>query len=454
MFSDEPKKVDLCCQMCHDFRYNGSTNGSKGSTDRAMAKKINRHQAKGTGSIYEDGEGYRARIEIEPGLNKKGELVRRFKKVKTKTHDEAVKALARLQQQQRTHGVAPASGLNLAGYVDDWLETRTKPFRAPKTYQQYKWLLTTHVVPTLGKKRIDAVTRQDVQRLISNLAKQPVQDRTKPEKEAVDYPGKPGPKPKPKVKEAKPEKSPVLLSTRTLSLTKTVLHALFECAIRDGLANQNPATYIDLPRASTKPPQFLTTEQVVALNEKLEDSHVKELAHFMLATGARLGEATGIRWQDVDLEKRFVTIAGQLQRSEKKLQYRPTTKTNQDRTLVIPEWLATELKTMKAKQMVNDHKDPEGIAFLNPYGRRFDPKYVYNELAAVCVLAEIPAVSPHKLRHTFATAALMETNDMHGVQKMLGHQQIALTTNLYGHATAERTRLISDAVGKAFNPKR
>src|ERR1019366_10455293 len=97
-------------------------------------------------------------------------------------------------------------------------------------------------------------------------------------------------------------------------------------------------------------------------------------------------------------------------------------------------------------------RGPDGIVLLNPWGRRIYQKFVCTELAAACVKAEIPVVSPHKLRHTASTLAPMETGDLHGVQKMLGHQQVDLTSNLYGHATAERLRPITDALGKLVNP--
>ena len=415
-----------------------------------MAQKSSGRRDNNTGGIYQDGDKWRARLLI--GYDSAtGKPV--YKKVRTATHEEAVEALAKLQHTHRTHTLAAPSGLNLEKYTDEWLEDRIKPSRAPNTYRQYKWVLTQHVIPTLGKKHVDAVTRRDIQNLVSALTKQPVKERTKPEKEAVaDYPGKPGPKPKPKNEKTKKTKPAQLLGRRTISLAVTVLHAVYQNAIRDGLAHKNPATLIDLPTASRKALQSLSSEQVGLLNKKLEDSSIKELIRFMLATGARIGEATGIRWQDIDIERRFVTIAGQLQRVEKKLVYRPTTKTNQDRMLTMSQWLADELKDMKAKQLVHSHKDPEGIAFLNPFGRRFDPKYVYNELAEICKKAEIPIISPHKLRHTAATLALMESGDLHGVQKMLGHQQVALTANLYGHATAERLRGTMDALGKIVRP--
>ncbi|HLK13978.1 MAG TPA: tyrosine-type recombinase/integrase [Fimbriimonadaceae bacterium] len=398
------------------------------------------------GAIYQDGEAWRARILIgyDPATGKPV-----YKKMRAQSHDDAVKALKTLQATHRTHTLAAPSGLTLAQYTEEWLETRIKPSRAPKTYQQYKWVLTQHVTPTLGKKHVDAVTRRDIQNLVAALAKQPVKDRTKPKKKTEK-------KAEAEAAEAppieQPKKPEILLGRRTIALAVTVLHSVFENAIRDGKAHQNPATYINLPTSLKKPAQSLSTVQVIELNKNLEGSPVRDLVRFMLATGARLGEATGVRWEDIDIERRFVRITGQLQRIEKKLVYRPTTKTNQDRTLTISPWLAEQLSTMKARQLIDEHKDPDGIAFLNPWGRRFDPKFVYTELAAACIKAEIPPVSPHKLRHTAATLALMETGDLSGVQKMLGHQQVALTSNLYGHATAERLRPITDALGKLVNP--
>jgi integrase len=413
-----------------------------------MAKKAHGRRDNRTGSIYKDGDGYRVQILLryDPAT---GDPV--YIKARAKTHDDAVDKLTELQHRSRLQPIATPSQLTVETYVEQWLETRILPARAPKTYSQYCWILRQHVVPTLGKKRIDHVTRQDVQSLVSALAGQEVKSRAKPKEEAKKD-GEPATEaPQPKTKED--EKPRPNLSHRTVALAVTVLHALYETAIRDGLATTNPATYVTLPHGSQRPPQFLTPPQVVALNGKLDGSPVKDLVRFMLATGARLGEATGMRWQDFDLKGGFARICGQLQRINGDLVYRPTTKTNQDRTLTLSPWLVAILKSIKAKQLLDGKADPEGIAFLNAWGRRWDQKLVNTELAKACAAAGIPVVSAHKLRHTAATLALMETGDMHGVQKMLGHQQVALTTNLYGHATAERLRPITDALGKIVRPE-
>lgn len=170
----------------------------------------------------------------------------------------------------------------------------------------------------------------------------------------------------------------------------------------------------------------------------------------MLSTGTRLGEARGIRWEDLDLDTKnpetgepepLVRIRGQLQRIGGKLTYRATTKTHQDRVLPLPATMGRELRAIAAQQMVDGIADPDGIVFLNPEGRRLDEKYVSDRLKAACVEAGIKPISPHKLRHTSATLALAESGgDLHAVQKMLGHQQSRLTADLYGHATPERLR--------------
>ena len=93
-------------------------------------KKTSGRRDNRTGSIYKDGNGYRVQILLryDPAT---GEPV--YKKERTKTHDEAVDALARLQKEAGTHYVAAPTGLNLADYLDRWLDTHVKPARAPKT---------------------------------------------------------------------------------------------------------------------------------------------------------------------------------------------------------------------------------------------------------------------------------------------------------------------------------
>lgn len=378
-----------------------------------------------TGAIYPDGKGYRAQIQTGTDT-KSGKPI--YRKVRAKTHAEAVTALQELQR-LHSQGVLPVTSAGtLGGYLTLWLEN-VKANRAPKTYQQYRWVCKYHILPTLGKKPLQKVTRQDVQALIRSLTGIEAIQRSK-----------------------RPDAASKAIGRRTLELVRAVLRAAYNEARKDGLAGHNPAEHIDLPRAPKKQVEFLTPEQSGLLIAELAGSPIEMLTKFLLVTGARIGEARGIRWQDVDLLNRRVRIAGQLQREGGKLTYRPTTKTHQDRILPIPTWMADEFQALKGSQMVEGIEDPDGIVFLNPEGRRMDDRWYSRQLSAACERAKVPIVSPHKLRHTAATAAMWETGDLHAVQKMLGHQQVALTANLYGHATAESLRPMMEKLGRTIAP--
>lgn len=287
------------------------------------------------------------------------------------------------------------------------------------------------IVPHLGKKRVEDVRRPDVQKLIALKATQLVQPRT----------------------DRTQGSSGVKLSRNTLRLIRAVLHAAFNDAIRDGLASFNPASHVELPREAKKAPVSLKEAEVRTLLEIAANADMAEFWLFLFLTGCRLAEASGLRWQDVDLTKRTARIQGQLQRVERTLQYQPGTKTNQTRDLQLPDVLVSKLQELKSRQLVEGISDPDGVVFLNPYGRRLDPKYVRDRLAELCRTAGVPVVSPHKIRHTAATLALGATGDLHAVQKMLGHSQISLTANLYGHGTAEAQRRLANTLSDIIVPK-
>ncbi len=381
-------------------------------------------RANGDGWLFKDGDGYRVKLAvgIDPATGKT-----KYRSARAKTHEEARKALRAMQAELQKGRLVPAIKGNLSTYLEKWLEQHVRPNLSPNTHRQYFWLVKQHIVPILGTKRIEDIKRSDVKNLIALKATQGVTPR--------------GPNSEPDEK---------LLSRSTLRLIRAVLHAAFEDAIQEGLISINPASKVELPKAPAKEAVFLRPEEASRLFRAALDDDLAEFWMFMLSTGTRIGEATGIRWQDLDLKQETVTIRGQLQRINGQLQYRGTTKTNQVRNLVLTKDLVERLRQLQGSALIHGIQDPEGIVFLNPEGRRLDPKYVRNKLMRLCKQAGVPPVSPHKLRHTAATLALAETGDLHAVQKMLGHSQIALTANTYGHSVHESQKRVSSALERVL----
>lgn len=373
-------------------------------------------RANGDGWVYRDGDAYRVKLQV--GLDPVTGTPR-YRSSRAKTHEEALQRLRRMQSELQQGKLVPAVKGNFEAFLHRWLESHIRPNRAPSTYRQYQWLVDLHIAPLLGKKRIETIQRADIKRLIALKAEQ--------EKEG----GQP-------------------LSRDTLRLIRAVLHSAFEDAIQEGLLALNPASSVAIPKAPSRDPVFLKPEEATRLFRAAQEDDLAALWMLLLMTGARLGEATGVRWQDIDFRLDQVTVRGQLQRVGGNLVYIPSTKTSRVRVLPLSGELVNRLKAIRLEQEELGHADPDGVALLNPHGRRLDPKYVRDKLTALCTKAGVKVVSPHKLRHTAATLALAETGDLHAVQKLLGHAQISLTANTYGHAVDKAQRRVTSAIARAL----
>ena len=394
-----------------------------------MAKNTQKRRANGDGWVFQDGETWRFKLAVgtDPVTGKT-----QYRGGRTKSHAEATERLRKLQADFLTGRVAAPTKGSLGKYLDRWVEDVIKPNRADSTYRQYRWLIDQHLIPHIGKKRIEDLRRPDVQKLIALKSSQTVQPRSKSGTPSIG----------------------AKLSRNTLRLIKAVLHAAYNDAIRDGYASTNPASHVELPRQASKPPVSLKEDEVRRFLAVAANADLSEFWLFLFLTGSRLAEASGLRWQDVDLNARAARIQGQLQRVDGTLRYVAGTKTNQTRDLQLPDVLVSHLQEVKSRQLIEESSDPDGLVFLNPYGRRLDPKYVRDRLAELCRHAGVPVISPHKARHTAARLALSATGDLHSVQKMLGHAQISLTANLYGHGTAEAQRRVANALSDIMVPQK
>jgi len=355
----------------------------------------------------------------------------RYKTQVCPNHKEATDALRRLQSQHLAGKIAITGRTNLGDFLDDWLERTVKPNRAESTYRQYEWIVREHIKPTLGKKPLDKVRRSDIQVLLSAKSTQQVASRGESTLEGESRPDRP------------------TLSANTLRLIRAVLQSAYGDAKIDGRIAMNPTDAVEIPSMARnsrilreKGASWLPPEQAVKLAAACKGEELGDLALFMLHTGTRLGEASGVTWADIDFGKNpTVTIRGQLQRAKGNgLQIKGGTKTNQVRTLPLTSAALAILQERWFQKETSGIADADGIVFLTVLGNRIDPTHFRKRLLTICRKAGVPLISSHKLRHTAASLLLKETGDTHAVMKTLGHSQVALTANLYGHANAETLR--------------
>lgn len=208
-------------------------------------------------------------------------------------------------------------------------------------------------------------------------------------------------------------------------------------AVRDGEAPDNPAAHVARPKQGRRLPKALSVEQVQALLDApdrttttgLRDAALLELLY---GTGARISEVCAL---DVD------DIAAQLDEPDAGL--RLFGKGRKERMVplgsyartAVGDWLRRGRPALQAKA-----KRPGPALLLNARGARLSRQSAFNAIADAAARADLGvAVSPHTLRHSFATHLLDGGADVRVVQELLGHASVT-TTQIYTLVTAEHLR--------------
>jgi integrase/recombinase XerD len=236
------------------------------------------------------------------------------------------------------------------------------------------------------------------------------------------------------------------LSPRSVGRSVAAVRGYYKFLVVDRHLERNPAEDLQPPRAWPALPKFLSFEQVdalitaadVATPRGLRDRTMIEVLY---ATGMRVSELVGLRAADLHLEAEYVTCIG---------------KGNKERLIPIGEqaadWLRRYQKegrpALVASARVRTAASPR--LFLNARGRPLSRVGFWKILKTYSRRAGLPdSVSPHVLRHSFATHLLDRGADLRAIQTMLGHADLS-TTQIYTHVLEARLRVVYDR----FHPRR
>jgi tyrosine recombinase XerC len=217
------------------------------------------------------------------------------------------------------------------------------------------------------------------------------------------------------------------LKTRTVARKLSSLRSFFKFLFREGLVKKNPSTLLMTPKLDKKLPQFLSEMDATRLVDAVTDQDEsglrdRAILETLYSTGMRVSELVSLNLDRVDFISNMVKVLG---------------KGKKERLLPIGD---TALNVVK--KYVDTRKHKSEAVFLNHNGGRLTDRSVRNILNKYILKASIQGhMSPHALRHSFATHLLNAGADLRSVQELLGHVNLS-TTQIYTHMTTEKLKNI------------
>ena len=240
--------------------------------------------------------------------------------------------------------------------------------------------------------------------------------------------------------ETQPENPEKRLSSESVYLQIAALRAFYRFAENEKLLPANVAENLSLPRRGKRLPKALTLSEIDdLLIEPAEltpsgmcDQAVLELAY---ASGLRISELCGVRLEQLHLEAGFITVIG---------------KGNKERVVPVGTKAVDALNRYLSagRPILISHKSPANV-FLTQRGKKFSREMMWRRIKGrVKQSGIVRNVTPHMLRHSFATHLLEHGADLRVIQELLGHALIN-TTEIYTHVAGSRLR----EVHRQFHPR-
>ena len=310
-----------------------------------------------------------------------------------------------------------ADEYTVAAWLRTWYELYAKPNIRTATANRYQLIIEVYTIPRIGDIKLKKLTTRHLQKLYKDL---------------LDggrvHPGK---------------CQSAGLSTTTVRSAHLMLHAALERAVKERLIPRNPTEDCIAPKPRKIEMQILPSEDMHAYLEVAKARDLLPMFYLELVSGLRKGELVALRWDDLDIQNKTISVSKQYVRNpDGSLELtRPKTE-NSVRLVSIPQ-AAVDL-------LIQEHDKHPNSPYMFPSpitGEMYHPDSVVNLHKKILKDAGLPHIRFHDLRHTFATTALQNGVDVKTVSSMLGHYDAGFTLRTYTHATRQKQDEAAQTMG-------
>lgn len=366
-----------------------------------MARRLN-----GEGTIYEN--KIRKRWECQISCIVNGKKTR--KKVTGKTRKE-VKEKAELLKMDLAN--AAEDIMTVGKWLDMWLSIYVRGHVKEKTKERYELAVNNHIVPYIGDKDVRKITSLEIQEFINILYESGGENGTG-------------------------------LSPRTVNSSRTILKTALKQAVGAGVIDKNPAVFtkpIKVERSEIQVLTQLECQRLVQTAYKESNKAFWIAVVIAVETGLRKGEVFGLRWRDIDFDKKCISVDTTIVTGNHGMKIQNSTKTKGSRrTIDITDTLIAKLQEYKVWQerylsAIGAIDKYDGFLITSEVGTVKDPNnFTYVAFKRMLKNAGLSnGIRFHDLRHTHASQLLQAGVDVKSVSERLGHSSIRITLDTYAH---------------------
>ena len=315
--------------------------------------------------------------------------------------------------------LAPAQELDLSHWLEYWMDSIVRPNRAETTVYAYQKIIDNHIDPALGTVPLKRLTPKMVQEYYTEIQRANG------------------------------------LSSNTMRRHHDLLSSALRSAVRQDVIPASPMERVEPPRVRTTESYFYNNQELKLLYQKIEGNILELAVKLAGSLGMRREEICGLKWENVDLQRHLVLIREARTAYGATIVQKETKNRSSVRTLYLPDEVYLLLEQEQARQqqercLQSPTYNPTDHVILDAKGVPYSPNALSLAFTRFVKKNDLPRLTFHGLRHTFATIASCQGASLFDIGKALGHSTPATTGRIYTHLVdrthEELVQRVSDAL--------
>ena len=323
------------------------------------------------------------------------------------------------REREQARKLAPAQELDLSHWLEYWMDSIVRPNRAETTVYAYQKIIDNHIDPALGTVPLKKLTPKMVQEYYTETQRANG------------------------------------LSSNTMRRHHDLLSSALRSAVRQDVIPASPMERVEPPRVRTTESYFYNNQELKLLYQKIEGNILELAVKLAGSLGMRREEICGLKWENVDLQRHLVLIREARTAYGATIVQKETKNRASVRTLYLPDEVYLLLEQEQARQqqercVQSPAYNPTDHVILDAKGAPYSPNALSLAFTRFVRKNDLPRLTFHGLRHTFATIASCQGASLFDIGKALGHATPATTGRIYTHLVdrthEELVQRVSDAL--------